>query len=237
MQLGPDQAYHTVLSRHGGATLMLNLLMQGQVVLFCIILIAIVISLTFHEFGHAATAKLYGDDTAQKAGRLTLNPLAHIDPMGLLMVALVGFGYAKPVPTNPRNFKSRWADLFVSAAGPAMNLLLAIVAINVFALGRVNGWSVTQSDGAEVFFMYLALINLTLLVFNLIPIGSLDGHYILPYFLPPKLARAYRDWNARYGNQVLMALILLSVFGIPVFDTILDFGDALLPYITFVSLA
>jgi Zn-dependent protease len=72
--------------------------------LFLLIVMALVISLSFHEWGHAFAAKLFGDDTAQRAGRLTLNPLAHIDPLGLLMVVLVGFGYAKPVPTNPRNF-------------------------------------------------------------------------------------------------------------------------------------
>jgi len=209
--------------------------MQGEIVLFTMILVAIVISLTFHEFGHAVTAKLYGDDTAQKAGRLTLNPAAHVDPMGLAMVALVGFGYAKPVPTDPRNFRSRWADLFVSAAGPAMNLLLAIVTINVYALGVKYGWSFAQSDGARVFFLYLALINLTLMVFNLIPIGALDGHYILPHFLPPRIAQQYRYWNERHGNQILLVLILLSIFGLPVFNRILAIGEALLPYITFVD--
>lgn len=214
---------------------MLYLLLQGQYVLFAMILIAIVISLTFHEFGHALTAKLYGDDTAQKAGRLTLNPAAHIDPLGLAMVALVGFGYAKPVPTDPRNFRSRWADMFVSAAGPGMNLLLAIVAINGYAYGVLNGWSFTQGPGAETFFVYLALINLVLMVFNLIPIGALDGHYILPHFLPPRLAQQYRYWNARHGNQILLVLIMLSIFGIPVFATIIGIGRALLPLITFVG--
>ena len=214
---------------------MLSLLMDGQIALFTIILVAIVISLTFHEYGHAITAKFYGDDTAQKAGRLTLNPMAHVDPMGLAMVALVGFGYAKPVPTDPRKFRSRWADLWVSAAGPGMNLLLAIVAINFYALGLANDWLATRGPGAEVFFVYLALINLTLMVFNLIPIGALDGHYILPYFLPPALAQQYRYWNARHGNQVLMVLILLSVFGLPVFSAITGFGRSLLPWITFIS--
>lgn len=216
---------------------MIDLLLQGQITLFVIILVAIVISLTFHEFGHAVTAKFYGDDTAQKAGRLTLNPIAHIDPVGLLMVALIGFGYAKPVPTNPAKFTSRWADMFVSAAGPGMNLLLAIVAINFYALGLANDWSITAGDGAQLFFVYFALINLILLVFNLLPLGSLDGHYILPYFLPRKMAQAYRYWNGRYGNQVLMGLILLSLFGVPVFSTIWNFGQALLPYITFINIA
>lgn len=214
---------------------MIDLLFQGQAALFVIILVAIVISLTFHEFGHAITAKFYGDDTAQKAGRLTLNPVAHIDPMGLLMVALIGFGYAKPVPTNPKNFRSVWASMFVSAAGPAMNLLIAIVAINFYALGVTNGWRITQSDGAQVFFVYLALINMILMIFNLIPIGALDGHYILPYFLPKKLAQDYRYWNQRYGNHLLLGLILLSVFGVPVFSYISNFGESLLPFITFIK--
>jgi Zn-dependent protease len=214
---------------------MLNLLLQGQIALFAVILIAIVISLSFHEFGHAATAKLFGDDTAQKAGRLTLNPAAHIDPVGLLMTALIGFGYARPVPTNPSKFNSLWASFFVSAAGPAMNLLLATIAINFYGLGLANGWSITQGDGAELFFMYFSLINLILMIFNLIPIGSLDGHYLLPYFLPRKMAQAYRYWNDRYGNQLLMGLILLSLVGVPVFDTIWNFGRSMLPSIMFVD--
>jgi len=213
---------------------MLDLLLQGQVALFAVIIIAIIISLTFHEFGHAAVAKLCGDDTAQRAGRLTLNPAAHIDPLGLLMVILVGFGYARPVPTNPARYRSRWAELLVAGAGPGMNLLLAVVAINFYTLARQNGWSLVQGDGAELFFLYFALINLILMVFNLLPIGALDGHYILPYFLPTPMAQHYRYWNARYGNQVLMALILLSVFGVPVFSTIWNFGRNLLPHIVLV---
>jgi Zn-dependent protease len=214
---------------------MLKLLMTGQFVLFTMILIAIVISLTFHEFGHAIIAKAYGDDTAQRAGRLTLNPMSHIDPMGLVMVALVGFGYAKPVPTDPRKFRSRWGDFFVSAAGPGMNLLLAIFAINFYMLGVRSGWDFALTDGAQVFFGYLALINLTLMIFNLIPIGALDGHYILPYFLPPAAAQRYRYWNAQYGNRILMGLILLSIVGLPVFSAIIGFGRILLPYITFIN--
>jgi len=214
---------------------MIELLLQGQVAMFTIILVAIIIALTFHEFGHAAVARLYGDDTAQKAGRLTLNPIAHIDPLGLLMVATIGFGFAKPVPTNPANFKSMWADMFVSAAGPGMNLLLAIVAVNFYALGTRYGWSITEGDGAELFFLYFALINLILMIFNLIPIGALDGHYILPYFLPRRMAQAYRYWNGRYGNQFFIVLILLSFLGLPVFRVIWSFGQALLPYIVFVG--
>ena len=111
---------------------MLSLLMQGQFAVFLLLLIALVLSLSFHEFGHALVAKWFGDDTAERAGRLTLNPLSHIDPVGLTMVALIGIGYAKPVPTDPRNYRRASADLWVALAGPAMNLLLALVTWNTF---------------------------------------------------------------------------------------------------------
>ena len=116
------------------------------------IIAALVISLSFHEFGHAWVAKRFGDDTAERAGRLTINPRAHIDPMGLLMVVIVGFGYAKPVPTDPRRFTSRYADLLVAAAGPGMNLLLAIVTINFYVLGLKIGWIFFQETGPYYFF-------------------------------------------------------------------------------------
>ena len=215
--------------------MLIQLFAQGQAALAIIILIAIVISLTFHEYGHAVTAKLFGDDTAQRAGRLTLNPMAHIDPFGLLMVAMVGFGYAKPVPTNPRNFKSLWADLFVSAAGPAMNFLVGFVAINLYFFGVGMGWDIFQGPGPQYFFIYLAVINMVLMLFNLLPIGALDGHYILPYFLPKRLAYQYRQWNDRYGNYLLLGLILLSLIGVPIFSRVFQFGQIILPYITFTA--
>ena len=210
---------------------MIHMLLEGHIALFLLILIALIISLTFHEFGHAAVAKLFGDDTAQRMGRLTLNPLAHLDPMGVVMLVFVGFGWAKPVPTNPRNFNSRWADFFVSAAGPGMNLVLAFVAVNVFSVGIQAGWGVLQSQGAGIFFYYLATINLILMLFNLIPLGPLDGHYILPYFLSARSAAIYREFNDQYGNMLLMGLILLSAVGVPVFSTIFGFGRRLLPYL------
>ena len=213
---------------------MIHLLFDGYISLFVIILIALVLSLCLHEFGHAFVAKLYGDDTAEKAGRLTLNPVSHIDPMGLLMVVFVGFGYARPVPTDPRNFTSRYADLLVSAAGPGMNLLLAIVAINVFALGLKAGMEYLNEPGPRYFFVYLTHINLLLMVFNLIPLGALDGHYILPYFLPRELALRYRYYNARYGNFLLLGLIILSIMGLPVFQYVLKISETLMPLIVFV---
>ena len=210
---------------------MIDLIFQGQIALFFLIIIALVLSLSFHEFGHAAMARLFGDDTAQRMGRLTLNPLAHLDPMGLMMVVFIGFGWAKPVPTNPRNFRSRWADFWVSAAGPLMNLLLAFIVINGYVLGRVMGVEAMSQPGPSLFFLYLARINLLLMLFNLIPLGALDGHYILPYFLTPRAAAAYRDFNDRYGNMALMSLLLLSFVGIPVFHYLSQLSGALIPWL------
>lgn len=206
-------------------------LLPDQLPLFVLIVTALVISLTFHEFGHAYMAKRYGDDTAERMGRLTLNPMAHIDPMGLLMVLVVGFGYAKPVPTDPRNYTSRYADLLVSAAGPFMNLLVAFVTVNLYLIGLKLGWDAFASPAARVFFLYLAQINLLLMIFNLIPLGALDGHYILPYFLPRPLAQRYRYYNARYGNYLLLGLIFLGIMGVPIFRVVFSWSQALLPYI------
>ncbi len=125
---------------------MIQLLYQGQVLLFIMILFSLILSLTFHEYGHGFAARLFGDNTARDQGRLTLNPLPHIDPLGLLMVIFIGFGYARPVPTDPRNFRSRWGVLFVAAAGPFMNLVLAFVFINVYALGVMLDWPMFQGQ-------------------------------------------------------------------------------------------
>jgi len=107
---------------------MLNLLQQGQYQIFALLLVTIVLSLSFHEYAHAASAKYFGDRTAEQQGRLTINPLVHIDPMGLLMIALIGFGWAKPVPTTPRNFNSKWAMPGLSIFTPMWQAARWIVA-------------------------------------------------------------------------------------------------------------
>ncbi len=213
---------------------MIALIYQGEVLLFVLILTALVASLSCHEFGHAYVAKLCGDDTAQRAGRLTLNPLAHIDPLGLAMVVLVGFGYAKPVPTDPRNYRFHRADLWVAAAGPGMNLVLAVVAWNLFLLLRAAGVELSFEQGTQTFFVLLVQINLLLMLFNLIPLGPLDGNYILPHLLPERAASMYRYYNARYGVWALLGLIAISFFGVPVFSALMALAAALLPLITFV---
>lgn len=210
---------------------MLPLLFQGQFALFALIVIALVISLSFHEFGHAFVAKRFGDDTAERAGRLTVNPIAHIDPVGLFMVVAIGIGYAKPVPTDPRNFTSRFADLWVAAAGPFMNLVVAAVVLNAFVLLAKMGFGVVGGEGVQTFVAYLVGINLVLMVFNLIPLGPLDGHYILPYFLPRAMARRYVHFNARYGAFALLGLILLQFVGLPVFQTVMAIARFIEPFI------
>ena len=160
---------------------MLDLLANGQYEVFILLIVALVLSLSFHEYGHAVVAKWFGDNTAERAGRLTINPLAHVDPMGLAMVVLVGFGYAKPVPTDPRNYSRPSADLWVAAAGPFMNFLLAVISWNAYLFAANIG---LQSAAGDQFFTILVLINLMLMLFNMIPLGPLDGHYILPHLLP-----------------------------------------------------
>lgn len=210
---------------------MLYLLFQGQYELFILILLAIIISLSFHEFGHAWTAKYFGDNTAERMGRLTLNPIAHIDPFGLLMVATVGFGFAKPVPTNPRNFNSYYASAWISAAGPAMNLILAFLSINILFGAHYFEIEYLTQDGPQKFLSYMAFINMLLMLFNLLPIGPLDGHYILPYFLSRQHGYNYTQWNAQYGSLVLMGIIGLSFLGVPIFSYLSRFGMQLASYL------
>lgn len=213
---------------------MIALLFQHQYALFVMILFALVLSLTFHEFGHAFVAKMFGDDTAQQAGRLTLNPAAHIDPFGLLMVVLVGFGYARPVPTNPHNYSSHYGDLWVSAAGPLMNLLLAIVTWNFYLLMLRLQIPFFESREVLFFFLLIAKVNLLLMVFNLLPVAPLDGHYILPYAVPGSMRDKVIMFNMQYGPRILLGLIVLSILGVPIFSWVLGLGDAMLPWITWI---
>ena len=210
---------------------MINLLLNGEYLLFSLLILVLALSLSCHEFGHALVAKWCGDTTAERQGRLTLNPIAHLDVMGMLMVILVGFGYAKPVPTDPRNFRHRSSELWIAAAGPLMNGLLTLVTWNLYVLAYQAGW---QDPGMQLFFGILASVNLLLMIFNLIPIGPLDGHYILPYFLPRPLARFYRTYNHRYGTLILLGLIIAIVAGLPIQGALAEFNQTLLRLITLV---
>ena len=210
---------------------MLNLLANGQYEIFVLLIVALILSLSFHEYGHALVAKWFGDNTAERSGRLTINPLAHVDPVGLAMVVIVGFGYAKPVPTDPRNYSLPSADLWVAAAGPFMNLLLAVVSWNAYLFAVANGY---QSTAADQFFSILVLINLMLMLFNMIPLGPLDGHYILPHLLPKGLALRYRFYNAKYGTMLFLGLVILSIAGLPIFSSMVELAQYLMGQIIFI---
>jgi len=187
--------------------MLLSLPPQVLIILaFCLIF-----ALTFHEFGHAYTAYLCGDDTAKTAGRMSLNPLVHLDLFGSLMVIIVGFGYARPVPVNPNNYRVRNADFYIASAGPLMNLLLGI--IGAFLYGILAQNSITILAGVPLLFLLklFIIINFNLFLFNLIPLGPLDGNSVFPHFLPPNLRIRYQHWNFRYGSYALIGLVLLSI--------------------------
>ena len=120
----------------------------------------------------------------------------------------------------------------VAAAGPGMNLLLGIVTINLYMIGLKLGFDLFQTQIAYFFFTYLALINMLLMLFNLLPIGPLDGSYILPYILPKQAALKYLQFNQRYGAYALLGLIALHFLGIPIFEIIWNIGEAMLDLVT-----
>ena len=188
-------------------------------------LIILVIALSFHEFMHAFIADRLGDDTPRLNGRLTLNPLAHLDPIGSLMLILVGFGWAKPVPINPYNLKrhSSAGVMWVSLAGPASNFALAIVGAIPVRLGLVplvSGTGILPSLG-EFLFTFVA-INLLLAIFNLIPIAPLDGEKIFGFFLPASWQNGYARFQS-VGPMVLLALLfVLPLIGINVISSIMN---------------
>ena len=164
-----------------------------------------------HEYAHALVATKLGDPTPRLSGRFTLNPMAHIDWIGALMILLVGFGYAKPVSVNPRNFKNPKAGMAITAvAGPISNLLMAAVfillknVVSLFALQNLIAFAFYY------FFMFAAIINIGLAVFNLIPIPPLDGSRILQLLIPSKYYFKYM----RYERYIMGAVLLLVFFGL-----------------------
>lgn len=170
---------------------------------------AILIGFSFHEFAHAYSAYLLGDNTAKARGRLTLDPIAHIDILGFLAILLAHFGWAKPVPINPLNFKNRkTGSIIVSLAGPMMNLLLAILSLAII-YSSMYVFNIQN----QVYYGIMSKIydvNIVLAVFNLIPLPPLDGSKILAGFLPSKAEFAmYRYEN--YTYVLLMVLVFTGV--------------------------
>jgi Zn-dependent protease len=179
--------------------------------LFAAIILAIIVALTVHEFAHAATANVLGDDTAERMGRMTLNPVVHLDPVGFLMLLMAGFGYAKPVPYNPAMLKNKARDpVLIGLAGPASNILMAVV----FALLlKFFSTSLGPNNLLIQFLFFAAFININLAIFNMLPIPPLDGSKMLLAVLNgPKWAKL-RRMIVTQGPLILIALILADAFG------------------------
>jgi len=166
---------------------------------------ALLIALTVHEYAHAQAAYALGDPTPRFQGRLTMNPLAHIDPLGALMLVLVGFGWAKPVEFNPNNFGRRYREgiLKVALAGPASNLFMCFLSLALYVLLMRFG---LLTDGVYTFLRWNAMYNVWFAFFNLVPVPPLDGSQILAQLLPPNLAWKYQSVIGRYGFLILVAV-------------------------------
>jgi Zn-dependent protease len=177
-------------------------------------IIILMVAFTIHELAHAWSASELGDDTARRMGRLTLNPLAHLDPIGSIMLLFVGFGWAKPVPVNPYALRPgpQTGMALVAGAGPFSNLVMALLAALPFRMGLVSVFdprAVGMLPTVSGFLQEFIVINLLLMLFNLIPIAPLDGSKILRGFAP-------REWDGplmtleRYGPMLLLALVFLG---------------------------
>lgn len=178
---------------------------------------AVLIAITFHEFAHGFAADKLGDDTPRRQGRLNLNPLSHLDPIGSIMLIFAGFGWGKPVEINPRNFnrniKMSVAEAIVAAAGPIMNIVLALISAIIYtAIWKFAPAFVTTQIGEIIMILLGACVsvNIGLGIFNLIPLPPLDGSKIIGGFLPYNV----RNWFERYYHIFYTIFVVIWVTGI-----------------------
>ncbi len=179
-------------------------------------LLALLPALTLHEFAHAYYATQAGDSTPSQAGRVTLNPLAHLDPIGTLAILFLPIGWAKPVPVNPMNFKNPGRDdIIVSAAGPLSNIFQAVFwAIIIRILSLTAPGVIWNSEGSATvvsgFLSFMILLNFALAIFNMIPLGPLDGHHIVQNSLSYPQSEQYRRFNRQYGMVALIGVLIIG---------------------------
>jgi Zn-dependent protease len=166
-------------------------------------------AITFHEYAHARVALHFGDPTAKLLGRVSLNPLAHLDPLGTLGFLLVGFGWGKPVPVDRSRLRFPRADFFVSAAGPFTNFVLAFLAAQLFRTPALWDWLGAKgwAGQAQLLAAMFLNINLALGLFNLLPLFPLDGAHVVENLLPGAVAPRFERLNRSYGPILLMILI------------------------------
>lgn len=179
----------------------------------CIIPVML-LSLTLHEWGHAFAAYKCGDPTARNLGRMTLNPLKHIDPLGFLSILLFGFGWAKPVPVNPRNYRNyKQGEAIVSLAGVTMNLLLAIafsiVFVPLFRMSIFGSYSWLENGLLMSMIMYGISLNVVLMLFNLLPFYPLDGYHVFELLFAKRLPFNVFLFLRRYGQYILIGILIL----------------------------
>lgn len=176
--------------------------------------LAVIYAITTHEFSHVLMARLLGDDTGEKMGRLTLNPLVHIDALGFLLLIVAGFGWGNPAPFNPYNLRiknTKIGSALVAMAGPFSNLISVVIGI---AIVRLVFPSLGQDNLLIQFLGFLIMINLMLMIFNLIPIPPLDGSKMLFGILPNnRVWQTREEMLERHGPWILLALIMLDSFG------------------------
>ena len=185
--------------------------MTSQGIYYLIRALVALVAIPFHECGHALAAWLLGDDTAKRQGRLSLNPFVHFDLLGTLCMVFAGVGWAKPVSTDPRNFKNpKWGMALTALAGPAANLLLAYLGMVAWKI--LYYWAPTTmiTIFAARFLQYLVMMDVGLAVFNLIPIPPLDGSKVLFSLLPDRAYNAMLRYEL-YGMLLLWAVVLLGV--------------------------
>jgi len=174
--------------------------------LFISLVICLIFSLCFHEYSHGIVAYYFGDDTAYKYGRLTLNPFAHLDVIGSILILFIGIGYAKPVPVNQLKLRNPRTDIVkVAAAGPISNLLLCFIGILIFHLLKTN-----IDHTVSLFLQIFISINAALAVFNLLPVYPLDGGQIFGNLLSYKYPK-YSNYLLEYGPKILFGIILFGI--------------------------
>lgn len=177
--------------------------------MFVMWVVAIVLAITIHEFSHAAAAFYLGDPTGKNAGRLTINPLAHLDLMGTIFLFFVGFGWGKPVPFNPYNLKNqKWGPSLVALAGPASNLVM-LICVGLIMRFVYPSLGLGYENALFNFLYLLLIINTLLMVFNLIPIPPLDGSKIILALIPDSMT----DFKMNFQRYGIFALIVLVFFG------------------------